>query len=137
MRRLCAGLLGFAMLACIEGSANADPMSECWIGNGKQEAQVCLGAVENNANAALDVILSQAMDAARKFDDVTAPRRDVVPALNAAQEAWAQYRDKHCEFVEANWAGGSGTGMAVSNCRIEQARRRFDELTEFTQALTQ
>jgi len=136
MRRFSAGLLGFAMLTCITGSVIADPMSECWVGNGKQEAEVCLGTVEDNADAALEVILGQAMDAAKKFDDLTAPRRDVVPALKAAQEAWAQYRDKHCEYVGANWGGGSGTGMAISNCRIEHARKRFDELTEFTQTQT-
>jgi len=134
MRRYFAGLLGLAMLLGISASANADPMAECWVGNGKQEAEVCLGAVEDKANAALDETLRQAMDAAKKLDDLTAPRRDVVPALNSAQAVWAQYRDKHCEYVEANWAGGSGTGMAVSNCRIELARKRFDELTEFIQA---
>jgi len=126
--------LSFAVLVSIAALVNADPMSECWVGNGKQEAAACLIAVEKNADAALGQTLAQAMDAAKKFDDLTEPRRDVVPALNAAQEAWAQYRDKHCAFIEANWAGGSGTGMAISNCRIEQARKRFDELTDFTQA---
>ena len=133
MRQYFAELLGVAILMGISGSVNADPMSECWVGNGKQEAELCLGAVEDKANAALDDILRRAMDAANKFDDQTAPRRDVVPALNAAQEAWTKYRDKHCEYVEANWGGGSGTGMAISNCRIELARKRFDELTEFIQ----
>ena len=67
MRQLFTELWGFAILVSTSASANADPMAECWVSIGNQEAGDCLVAVEKNANAALDQLFVHAIDAAQKI----------------------------------------------------------------------
>jgi len=121
-------LVAFSLLVGIKTPVKADPYMECSIQNESQvETDQCLSVVEKNANAALEEIFSIAMGPATELDNVTG--RDVaVPSLKIGQNAWLEYRDKHCEYVGATFGGGSGTGIAILSCRIELARERSDEL---------
>ncbi len=121
-------LVAFGLLVGIRTLVKADPYMECSIQNESQvETGQCLSVVEKNANAALEEIFNIAMGPATELDNVTG--RDVaVPSLKIGQNAWLEYRDKHCEYVGATFGGGSGTGIAILSCRIELARERSDEL---------
>ena len=114
-------------------SASADPALECSSNGGSQvEIGRCLAEVEKNVDLALEIALEFATDAAKELDNVKG-RAVAVPALEAGQAAWSDYRDKHCEYVGATFGGGSGTGIAIRNCRIELGRARADELMKYTQ----
>ncbi len=62
-----------------------------------------------------------------------APR--VVPALRTAQRAWIVWRDAACEYEAAQWGGGSGTGIAQTECVMrltaEHVIRLQAELSDF------
>ncbi|MFK7867958.1 MAG: lysozyme inhibitor LprI family protein [Roseobacter sp.] len=114
--------------ACVAATAFADPSLECSFAEDSQvEIADCLMEVEQRANAALDLILGYARDAAFDLDETTG-RSVAVPALDAAQEAWLAYRETTCDYQGALFGGGSGTGIAIRSCHIELTRQRTDAL---------
>jgi uncharacterized protein YecT (DUF1311 family) len=86
--------------------------------------------MEGRVNGALEESYSFAIAAAKELDDVTG-RVAALPALEAAQNAWAAFRDAQCEAVGASFGGGSGTGIAITSCRIDLGRARVEELLHF------
>jgi uncharacterized protein YecT (DUF1311 family) len=122
-------LLAFALPA----AALADPSMECSQTTASQvETRNCLVAVETTVNAALDSVLGVAMISATDLDNVTG-RTVALPALEAAQAAWLAYRDAQCDYVGSTFGGGSGTGIAITSCRIELTRDRIDELMDYVE----
>jgi len=131
MKLLFKGLIGVSMLTGVTAQVYADSHNSCDSGNKAQaELDRCLIDVEKDVDAAQKAAFDKIVAAAKKLDDVTAPRRDVVPALTLGQDAWTQYRDKHCEFIGTTWGGGSGTGIAITRCRIDLTRARIKELSQ-------
>jgi uncharacterized protein YecT (DUF1311 family) len=127
------GVAAGATLISVAGPALADPTAECSARNSNQiEIGTCMAEVMKAADEAMSMALEFATNAAADLDKTTG-RESAVPALKAGQEAWSQYRDKHCEFVGTTFGGGSGTGIAIQNCRIESARDRYAELMQFVQ----
>lgn len=129
-------IVGLSIAAALGGlalPALADATMECSIEAASQvEIGSCMSALEAKVNATVETALGLATESALELDSVTG--RDVaVPALSASQSAWALYRDKHCEFVGATFGGGSGTGIAITGCRIELGRTRTDTLMRYTQ----
>ncbi len=110
--------------------ATAGPVEECSVQfNSQIEIGNCVGAAEDAADAAMELALGFAMNAAAEIDDATG-RSMAVPALEASQTAWIAYRDQQCAFVGTTFGGGSGTGIASHGCRVELARDRADALME-------
>lgn len=120
--------LGIAFIVLPIGALHADPAMECGISNGSQvEIGNCVGAVEKTVDQAVELALGFAMDVAKELD--TATGRDVAAkALTSGQQAWGAYRDAHCEYVGSTFGGGSGTGIAISSCRVEMGRQRVSGL---------
>jgi uncharacterized protein YecT (DUF1311 family) len=111
--------------------AFADPSLECSIANGSQvETGNCLDAMSKSVDAALDAALVFARSSAKELDETTG-RAVALPALEAGQAAWVQFRDKHCDYVGSTFGGGSGTGIAIQSCRIELTRERTNILMQF------
>jgi len=104
--------------------AFADPMMECSIDSSSQvEIADCVAETEARADAALETALGFARASATDLDQATG--RDVaLRALEAAQSAWAAYRDAQCEAIGAGYGGGSGTGIAIRSCRVDLSRER-------------
>lgn len=125
MSRLLAAAL---VLAVLPAPSLADAALECSLSN---ESQVdignCVAAAEGSVNAALDAALDMAREAAGDLDAASG-RAASVPALKAAQAAWAAYRDAQCDFIGTTYGGGSGTGIAIHSCRVELGRARIAEL---------
>ncbi len=108
-------------------STLADPALECVGASSQIEVGACVARMESDVAAAVTAAYGFAAEAAVDLDSVTG--RDVArPALDAAQDAWTRYRDAQCEAVGASFGGGSGTGIAISSCRIELGRARAAEL---------
>ena len=106
----------------------ADPAMECGIDNGSQvEIGDCVASMEIRVDAALDLAFEFAAGSAKELDEVTG-RDQAFPALEAAQSAWRAYREAQCNSVGAGFGGGSGTGIAISACRVELGRARIVEL---------
>lgn len=129
MRRVRAALVLAGWLLPL--AAAADPVLECSLTESSQvEIGDCLAATEGRVDEALALALGFASDAATALDGDTG-RSVGVPALQSGQDAWAAYRDAHCEFVGTTYGGGSGTGAAIRACRIELGRARTAELMRF------
>jgi uncharacterized protein YecT (DUF1311 family) len=127
------GLAALLMLAGTSSATLADPSMECSLKSSSQvETRECLSEVAKTVEAAMDAALGYARNAGADLDKTTG-REAVVPALETAQTAWLDYRDKHCDFVGATFGGGSGTGIAMLSCRVELMRSRTDELMKFAQ----
>lgn len=118
--------------ACLSLPVFADPALECGIANGSQvEIGNCVGDAERRVETTIALALGFASDAATELDQITG-RDTSLNALIAGQAAWAEYRDQHCEFIGTTFVGGSGTGIAITACRIELGRERVDALMRFT-----
>ncbi len=111
-------------------AALADPTMECSEAGSQVEIGACVSEMEERVEAAIEASYSLAMQAATELDDVTG-RVVAQPALEAAQDAWTDYRDTQCDAVGASFGGGSGTGIAITACRVDLGRARVDELLRF------
>ena len=108
--------------------AFADPSMEC-PGSSQIEIGACVTETLANVDAAMETAYSFALNAAGALDTETG-RADALPALEAAQSAWLAWRDAECAFAGARFAGGSGTGIAITSCRIDLGRDRVTALLE-------
>lgn len=73
-----------------------------------------------------DELLQQYLAAARAHLDRGAPQ--AVAALDAAQAAWQEFREKQCQAVATRWQGGSISGPMTLECRIGLTRQRTHQL---------
>ncbi|CUK19307.1 hypothetical protein RUE5091_04371 [Ruegeria denitrificans] len=121
----------YTLIALLFSSAAlADPTLECADANSQVEIGACVGEMEERVNLALEASYGFAVQAAKELDEVTG-RVVAQPALESAQSAWEGYRDAQCEAVGASYGGGSGTGIAITACRVDLGRARVDELLRF------
>jgi len=117
-----------ALATLAAGAALADPASECGVDLGSLvEIGDCVAATERRVEASLATMLGFATEAATELDGVTG-RAVSIPALEASQAAWSAWRDAQCDYVGSTFGGGSGTGIAISSCRIALGRAREAEL---------
>lgn len=115
------------LLVFVPVASLADPVLECTGASSQVEIGACVQQAEANVNAAIETAYELAAQSARELDEVTG-REVSAPALEAAQAAWSAYRDAQCEAVGASFGGGSGTGIAITACRIELGRVRVTSL---------
>ncbi|WP_424831718.1 lysozyme inhibitor LprI family protein [Ruegeria sp.] len=118
------------LLFLVPFAALADPTLECSDAPSQVEIGDCVAQMEDRVNSALQAAYGFAAAAAQELDDVT-ERDAALPALEAAQSAWAAYRDAQCEAIGASYGGGSGTGIGITACRVDLGRMRVDELLRF------
>ncbi len=118
--------LALLTLLALPLPAGADPALECSRAS-QVETAACLGAVEGTVDRTVAEALAIARARMAELDSATG-RAQGLPALDAAQAAWAAWRDAECEAVGATWGGGSGTGIAIMACRITLGRARTEAL---------
>ncbi|SLN75861.1 lysozyme inhibitor LprI family protein [Roseisalinus antarcticus] len=119
-------LIAMAPLATL-----ASPSDEC-SGSSQVEIANCVSDTLAAVDATVEMFLGFAHASATELDDVTG-RAVSAAALDAGQAAWSAYRDAHCEFVGTTFGGGSGTGIAINDCRIELGRARAASLRMYVQ----
>lgn len=124
-------IMRYTLLALFFSSAAlADPTLECSDASSQVEIGSCVSEMEERVNLAFEASFGFAVQAAKELDEVT-EREVAQPALEASQAAWSEYRDKQCAAVGASYGGGSGTGIAITACRVDLGRARVDELMRF------
>lgn len=106
--------------------AGADPALECNRASQVETAN-CLATVESDVAQSVADALEIARARMAELDTAMG-RAEALPALEAAHSAWTLWRDAECEAVGATWGGGSGTGIAITACRITLGRARTDAL---------
>ena len=106
----------FMIAMALAGAARAEPTLEC-PGSSQIEIGACVTEALRAVDQAVDSVLGFARAAAQDMDDTTG-RAETLPALEAAQAAWSAWRDAQCTYVGATYAGGSGSGIAVTACRV-------------------
>jgi len=120
-------LLSLTALALLQPlPLRADPSLECE-GDSQVEIKNCLAETEQRVDRALATALQIARERAGELDRVT-QRAVAVPALAQGQAAWRAYRDSHCDYIGATFGGGSGSGIAIRDCRITLTRQRIAQL---------
>lgn len=87
--------------------------SQIGIGNCHEAERRFWDAELNRIYRAL-IVLFKARDA--ELDDVGSAAPRSLPALRTAQRAWISWRDEQCAFVASTWGGGSGAGIAETEC---------------------
>ena len=127
IKRICLCVLGLYPLQSV-----ADPSLECSNAGSQVEVGACVTQAAERVEVALSIAQEIAMGSAQELDEVTG-RSAAVPAMEAAEEAWAAYREAQCNAVGASFGGGSGTGIAIQSCRIELGRDRIKELMDMAQ----
>ncbi|MEM6886525.1 MAG: lysozyme inhibitor LprI family protein [Pseudomonadota bacterium] len=116
------------LLFTAPANVHANPSLECsFIEDTQVEIAECLIEAEERANAAMELVLGYALDAAFDLDETTG-RKVALPALEAAQGAWLDYREKSCAHRGALFGGSSGTAIAIRSCHIEMTRARTSDL---------
>ncbi|MCA0203635.1 MAG: DUF1311 domain-containing protein [Proteobacteria bacterium] len=123
---LAAGLALSLPTLALSSAALADPTMEC-DGGSQIEIGACVTATLAAVDRSLETALGFARISAEELDNATG-FGTAVPALDAAQEAWSAYRDAHCHAVGEGFGGGSGTGIAITACRVTLGRARVEEL---------
>ena len=123
-------VLFLAGLAIQAGPGAADPTMECSGFGSQVEIGRCVSDALTRVDAAIETAFEFANRAAEELDQIT-ERSVAVPALAQGQQAWSDYRDAHCEYVGATFGGGSGTGIAITACRVTLGRERLDQLMRF------
>lgn len=124
--------LAASLTACfaltLPSLASADPTLEC-DGGSQIEIGACVTATLAAVDRSLDSALGFARTSAEELDRTTG-FGTAVPALDAAQEAWSAYREAQCHAVGEGFGGGSGTGIAITACRVTLGRARVKELLD-------
>ncbi len=128
MRNIAAALL---VTLCVPSTSFADPATECG-GSSQVEIGSCVAETLQRVNATIDIYIGFAKRAAEELDNATG-RAETAPALDAAQAAWKEYRDAHCDYVGSTFGGGSGTGIGIDSCKIELGRDRAQDLMRYAQ----
>ena len=118
--------LAILALAALPLAAPADPAMEC-DGASQVEIGACVQAQLEAVDRAVETALGFARESASGLDEVM-QRDSALPALEAAQAAWAAFRDSQCDYEGALFGGGSGTGIAIASCRVVLGRARVDAL---------
>ena len=108
--------------------ALADPTMEC-PGSSQIEIGACVTETLSRVDAAIETAYGFARTSAEALDAETG-RASALPALEAAQTAWDAWRNAQCDFAGAQFAGGSGTGIAITACKIELGRERVNALLD-------
>jgi len=133
MKRLSLKLVLLMTLGAAPFAVQADPALECDAHNDTQiEVRDCVAAAEVQVDAAVKKAYGFAMTSAKELDQVTG-RKVSAKALEASQAAWSTYRDTHCTYVGSTLGGGSGTGIAITGCRIILGRARVARLMQTSQ----
>jgi uncharacterized protein YecT (DUF1311 family) len=140
--RLVMTLVIFSVLAGaqqnVKHGAEIPPMKSACDGASTQiEMNDCAAKEQGKADADLNAVY-QKLEGLLERDLAAAQERNdeqqkvyvqsAQQKLAAAEKAWAEYRDLHCEAAGQQYEGGSIRPMVEANCRELVAKHRIEEL---------
>jgi uncharacterized protein YecT (DUF1311 family) len=114
-----------------------DPEQACTDSMSQMELDQCAGQQYRKADARLNAIYHKAVDFMHadladaqneKDADQIKYVQQAIDKLKAAERAWIQYRDLHCEAARHQYEGGSMSPMIWGFCMAKTTLHRIDEL---------
>jgi len=73
---------------------------------------------DQRLNAAYTALMAREKAEDKEMADLQSSAPKQAPALQDMQRKWIAYRDARCDYIGAQWGGGSGTGPAVQGCHM-------------------
>ena len=147
MKKMILSFIVFTMLLVAfmpAGGQNAKPASTpssqepiCDRAETQMEINQCSAEKYQKADALLNELYSKLvrqfqtdiMDWTQKHNaDQTLYETKGLEELRAAERAWVQYRDLHCEAARQRVEGGSMSPMVWADCMTDVATHRIEEL---------
>jgi uncharacterized protein YecT (DUF1311 family) len=138
--RLVTALLLFAIFLCPRNLSPAQQTTSqknpCDWAKTQRDMNQCSGEHRkadthlNNLYAKLMGLLEK--DLAKNADDPEQkPYNELaIQKLRAAEKAWIQYRDLHCDAARHQFEGGSMSPMIWADCMASTTEHRIDELKD-------
>ncbi len=99
----------------------------------------CSGEQYRRADARLNAVYSKALELmqhnlsdAKAHNDVQQEtyERTAIDKLKAAERAWIQYRNLHCDAAGQQYEGGSVRPMVFSDCMKQTTDHRIEEMKQ-------
>jgi uncharacterized protein YecT (DUF1311 family) len=103
------------------------------------EMNMCSGEQYRKADVRLNTVyakalalMQQSLSDARGRNDKQqeAYEQTAIEKLKAAERAWIQYRDLHCDAAGQQYEGGSMRPMVVSDCLKQTTDHRIEEIKQ-------
>jgi uncharacterized protein YecT (DUF1311 family) len=113
------------------------PDHACDDAKSQSELTQCAGEQYHKADARLNSIYRKALETMlkdlsdaqdHKDPDLINYSQQAIEKLKAAERAWIQYRDLHCEAARHQFEGGSMSPMIWGFCMAQTTLDRIDEL---------
>jgi len=129
-------------IACVESIASEKKQSKstgpCDKAMTQLELNMCFGREYKKTDVRLNQLyrktldlMQREMDSAR--EDVYKDTEEIVQTstanLKAAERAWIQYRDLHCQAAQHEVWGGSMSPMVWAECMSQVTEHRISEMT--------
>jgi uncharacterized protein YecT (DUF1311 family) len=115
----------------------SDPQRACDAAKSQTELKQCAGEQYHKADARLNAVYHKALEILQKdlADAQQHPdpnqveySQQAIEKLRAAERAWLQYRNLHCEAARHQYEGGSMSPMIWGDCMAETTLDRVKEL---------
>ncbi|WP_252943246.1 lysozyme inhibitor LprI family protein [Oceanicola sp. 502str15] len=114
-----AQCIGTAANACMENTEG---------GGSTMGMNGCLEAEWQYWDGRLNAHYREAMARAKAFDADMATAENgllsTADTLRDMQRAWIAFRDAKCDFIRAQWTGGTGQGPAMLSCLMDETGRQ-------------
>jgi uncharacterized protein YecT (DUF1311 family) len=113
------------------------PHTACDAAQSQKDLSQCAGEKQDKADNRLNVVYRKILEImqndlssaqAAKDNEMIKYDEDAVAKLKAAERAWIQYRDLHCEAAGHQYEGGSMRPMVQASCMEEVTLDRISEL---------
>jgi uncharacterized protein YecT (DUF1311 family) len=132
-------LLSPTVLAAQQSQKPNDPQHACDDANSQSKMNQCAGEQYQKADARLNSIYRKALETMQKdlsdaqdhkSPDLIKYSQLAIEKLKAAERAWIQYRDLHCDAAGQQYEGGSMRSMVVSDCLRQTTDHRVEEIKQ-------
>jgi uncharacterized protein YecT (DUF1311 family) len=129
--------LVFAASSAQESPKLKDAHQACDEAKSQMELNQCAGEQYKKADERLNAVYRRALEFMQKDLAEARERKDAdqvkynqlaIEKLKAAERAWVQYRDLHCEAARHQYEGGSMNPMVWGFCMEQTAGDRIEEL---------
>tara|TARA_B100000678_G_scaffold221054_2_gene188399 strand:+ start:684 stop:1124 length:441 start_codon:yes stop_codon:yes gene_type:complete len=120
--------LALLVLVQAQGGAAADPCE----GSTTIAVNQCLANKVDAAQAEMERYLAAARKRAAEMGGTPpgASEKELLTGFDAAQDAWAKYRDAQCDAIYTYWQGGTIRGAMALGCTLELTQQRTHFLWE-------
>jgi uncharacterized protein YecT (DUF1311 family) len=130
-------LLPATALLARQTQKSNDPQRACDEAKSQMELNQCAGEQYHKADARLNSVYRKALETMQKDlsdaqdhknPDLIKYNQQSIEKLKAAERAWIQYRDFHCEAARHQFEGGSMSPMIWGFCMAQTTLDRIDEM---------